>query len=88
MEKHNFRAESQSHTESELKVLLGELGFVTTSKALRCPQGLPHTENTGENITRSFRNGYDSQVYPYLTDSYLKSSSSRIKDKVLPEPGE
>lgn len=73
-----------------MKVLLGEVGFATKSKALRYPQGLPHTENTKENITRSFGNDYERQVYPCFTDQLL--GKQFLKDKgqgtLLLEPGE
>lgn len=84
MEKHYFRAESQSHTKSETKVSLGELDFVTTSKAMRCPQGPPYIDNTRENITRSFGNGCERRVHPCFTDQLLEKQFLKAKGQGTP----
>lgn len=74
MEKHCISELSHrlGHTESEMKVLLGQLAAETISKVLGYPQGLPEIENTGENITGSFGHGCGRLDHPHFTDRLLE----------------
>lgn len=76
---------SHSHTESEVKVLLGQLSIEPMNKVLEHPQRL---EIVGETLLCLLGTNTGYRIIPILQLSYLKSSFSRENGKVPPEQGE